>query len=140
MKQVVQAIFDNPSLTQVQIGKMLGISDRRVSQIMKCDRVLAAYPVLARSRVKAMVPDAVKRYGELLKQKDNPEVARKVTERILDTNKVLDAQPQVQVNVFATMPLENVVARVNTVLKTPAAPIFDAEIISTDEEKPNPLA
>lgn len=133
MKQVVQAIFDNPRATQKEIGKILGISDSRVNQILRSNRVLEAFPTLAKTRIKQLVPKAVNRFEKLLEQQANPEVARKVTEKILETQGVLAPDTKVQVNIIAQMSTEKVAERVSEGMKIPVKDVFEGEIVESDE-------
>lgn len=88
--EIVGAYIQNPRLTYTELAKQFGVSLPRISQIMRSRRVLEAYPFLAKQRIKSIVPRAAQRFEELMNQTDNLQVAAKVTERILDSEKVLE--------------------------------------------------
>jgi hypothetical protein len=96
-QEILTFAFDNPTLTQKAIAQHFGVRESYISRMMNSDRVLAAYPLLAKRRMKSMVPKAMKRFDELMNQKDNPEVARKVSERVLLEQKVL-ANDEININ------------------------------------------
>ncbi len=127
-KQVVEYVFANPSTSQKLIAKHFGLSEGRVSQIMKSDRVLAAFPLLAKRRIKSMVPKAVERLGELMSQTENLEVSRKVVERVLDTEKVLESQPTTQINVFASLSTQDLARKLEEIREAPSN-IVDSEVV-----------
>lgn len=88
--QVVTYAFANPDLSYTQLGKHFNISIQRISQIMNHPKVLASYPILARRRIKSLVPSAVKRLERLMNQNVNLNVSEKAVSKILDSEKVLE--------------------------------------------------
>jgi hypothetical protein len=125
--KVVELRFEHPEWTQRQIAAQLNLKEYRVSEVLRSPRVQARYPILARQRLRNMVPQAVRRMGELMTQTENLEVSRKVTERVLDTEKVLENQPQIQVNVFQSLPESELKQLVDTQRIKDSA--IDGEII-----------
>jgi predicted XRE-type DNA-binding protein len=133
MQEIVEYAFNNPTSTQRQIAEHFGVSEQRISHVMKSDRVLAAFPVFAKRRLKAMVPMAVEKLGQLMNQKENLEVSRKVVERVLDTEKVLENHPTTQINVFQTMSSDDLMRKVEQIT------VAHGEVVDTDiVEGPDP--
>lgn len=87
------------------------------------------YPILARQRIRDMVPMATKRLGELAEQNANLEVSRKVVERVLDTSKVLESEPKVQINIFNNMSTDELKHLVTDNRELPGT-FTDAEVVS----------
>lgn len=131
---VVNCRFEHPEWNQKQIAEHLGVRQDRVSRILNNKRVVAAYPLLARQKIRSMVPKAVKRFGELMEQTENLEVSRKVTERVLETEKVLENAPSVQVNVFQTMQETELKQILEG--KTIRPDAIDAELVQPDPPPP----
>lgn len=88
--EIVNFVFDNPQLKQEDVAKALGVTPGRISVILNHPKVLDAYPILARARVKGMVPRAVVRFSQLMEQGANLGVSEKVTTRVLDSQKILN--------------------------------------------------
>lgn len=89
MLDVVKYVFEHPTLTQREYAAHFGFSEGRISTILHHPKVLDAYPILARAKIKGMVPKAIKRFNELMEQNNNLVVSEKVTTRVLDSQKVL---------------------------------------------------
>jgi predicted transcriptional regulator len=135
MKQVVEYLFDHPQSTQKQIGNALGISDQRVSQILRSNRVLAAFPIVARMRVKQMIPKAVKAQQELIEQKENLMVRDKASARVLETGNIFVPQPTVQVNVIQQLTNDELARLVNKNQSLTLNSV-DTDIVETDIDLP----
>lgn len=90
ISQIVTFFFSNPEMNYTQLSTHFNVSVARISQIMNHPKVLASYPILAKRRIKSMVPRAVERLGELMNQRDNLQVSEKVVSKILDSEKVLE--------------------------------------------------
>jgi transcriptional regulator with XRE-family HTH domain len=120
--------MEHPKAQQKEIAKALGISPQRVSQIVRNDRYLSALPGLARRELKAYVPQAIRRFKELGEQNENLEVSRKVVERALDTAKVLESEPKIQINVFQNMKNDEL-ARIVDQSKPTIQDIVDVDLV-----------
>lgn len=129
--EILTFVFTNPMLNQRQIADHFGITESRISQIMSSDRVVAAFPLLAKRSLKSMVPKAMKRYGELLQQDAAPDVARKVAEKILDTNHVLEPEKIEHIHSLSEKSLDELVQIINGAKQLPS-PIIDTEVVSDD--------
>jgi hypothetical protein len=132
---VAEYVLDNPRAKQIEISKALGIKACHVSKIVNTNKYLSALPGLARRKLKSMVPEAIERQRELMRQNDNLEVSRKVSASVLESQKVLESTPSVQVNVYQTMKTDDLLQKINQ-FDMPAIDntgAVDAEII---EPKP----
>jgi hypothetical protein len=125
---IVRYVFDNPSATQKQIAAAFSLSPQRISQILGSQRVLAAFPLIARTRRKSLIPKAVQVERQLL-ESENDEVRRKVVASVYQDHKISDPQPSVQVNVFQTLPE----SELKSMLGAPSVKVdaIDAEIVDT---------
>lgn len=102
-RKVAEYVLDHPRAKQIDIAKALGIKACHVSKIVNTNKYLSALPGLARRKIKSMVPLAVQRQQELMEQNVNLEVSRKVSASVLESQKVLESTPSVQVNVYQNM-------------------------------------
>jgi DNA-binding CsgD family transcriptional regulator len=127
-REVAEYVMEHPKAQQKEIAKALGISPQRVSQIVRNDRYLSALPGLARRELKAYVPQAIRRFKELGEQNENLEVSRKVVERALDTAKVLESEPKIQINVFQNMKNDEL-ARIVDQSKPTIQDIVDVDLV-----------
>ena len=129
---ILEAHFDNPTLTQKQLAEKMGISQARVSAILRHPRVIKAFPGIARQRIKSALPRATAKLVELMDQTTNLEVSRKSTFKILENEKVLDnTQTFVHKNQFELMRPEEL----NDILNRAKAignPVIDAEIVENE--------
>ncbi len=130
--EIVSLYFNDPSQSYTALAKSVGVSVARVSAIMNHPKVLAAYPILARSRIKSMVPKAVHRLERLMNQNENYAVSEKVVSKILDSEKVLEPSPQ---RFIHEIQMKSVSELQEIIDKSKALPqvILDAEIISEDK-------
>lgn len=129
-RQVLEYIFEHPRADVKEIGKALGMSISRVYQIRKHPKFQAMFPEMARRKVKGLIPKAVDKLERLLEQSDNLEVSRKVTESVLGSQKVLENQPQTQINVFQTMSIDDLKRKLDDIRTTPSD-VVDTDVIST---------
>lgn len=113
MLEVVNFYFDNPSMTQQELADHFKMSKGRISVILHHPKVLDAYPILARARLKGMVPKAIKRFNQLMAQETNLGVAEKVTTRVLDSQKVLAPLEITHVHELGKATIEELHALVN---------------------------
>jgi DNA-binding transcriptional regulator LsrR (DeoR family) len=127
-KEIVEYVFAHSDLKQKQIAAHFGISEGRLSNLLRSKRVLECFPILARRRLKSLVPKAMDRMERLLEQTDNLEVSRKVTESVLNHSKVLETQPTVTVNVISSMPTSELARLLE---QKPVIPsnVVDAELV-----------
>jgi hypothetical protein len=135
--KIVIARFDYPTLSQLELAKKVGVSQPRIHAVLNHPKVIKAFPVLAHKRISGMMPKAVKKYEQLMDQTQNLEVSRKVTERVLESSKVLDSDPKVQVNIFQNMSntdLKKYLQRDTTQMDTSEGPVIDAEIVEEDNK------
>lgn len=103
-REIALYAFQNPKLTQAEVADHFGISRARISQVLRSNRVLAAFNAMARQKVKNMVPKAVNAVDRLLDMvNEEPETARKAAETILRETKVLGAPEIVVRNQFENM-------------------------------------
>jgi hypothetical protein len=123
---IVRYVFDNPSATQKQIAAAFDLSPQRISQILGSQRVLAAFPLIARTRRKSLIPKAVQVERELL-DSENDEVRRKVVASVYSDHKISESEPQIQVNVFQSLPESELKQLVDTQRIKDSA--IDGEII-----------
>lgn len=132
--KVVECHLLNPNWTQEQIAKECGVSQPRVSSILRHKKVIAAFPILARRKMRSMVPKAVRKFEELMDQTENLEVSRKVTERVLTESKVLDA-PEIHVKnsveVKTTDELQQILKQATSLPTN----VVDAELVDTPPEQ-----
>jgi predicted transcriptional regulator len=101
-QRVIQFKFDHPEMTQRQIAKELGISEARVSFIVRQKRFRDALPYLAKESRKDLIPLAAKVEKDLLKS-DNDEVRRKVVAGLWTDHKVSEPEPRIEINIFQSM-------------------------------------
>lgn len=104
--------FEHPEWTAKQIGDAVGVSSRRVSYLLSNQRVLAAMPIIARQRIKSMVPKATRALESLVDQNENLAVKEKAVTRVLADQKVLDAPEIVvrhDITVKSTQELEQMI-------------------------------
>jgi hypothetical protein len=132
-KQIIQLRFDHPEWTQKQIATTVGISESRVSIILHHPKVVAALPIVAKERLRSMVPKAMKAYEKLVDQDVNLQVKEKAAGKVLGENKVFDA-PVVKVDHEIT--LRSVGELREIVEKAVKNPDFvvDAEIVPEKSE------
>jgi predicted XRE-type DNA-binding protein len=129
-QEIVEYVFANPSLSQKQIAAHFQVRQSYISQIMNSTRVMQAYPILAKRRMRNMVPKAMKRFEELMEQTENLEVSRKVTERALQESKVLDS-PEINVNLsLKDVPNDDIVNKLKGF--GAVGPIFEAHVLHED--------
>lgn len=130
VQEMVEYAFANPHLTQRAIAQHFDVSEQHISQVFKSKRVLAAYPLMARRRIKSLIPKATKRFEELMDQKDNLKVSYDVVTRVLSNEKVLDGE-EINVN----LSLKDVpISEIENKLKGFGAvgPIFEAHVLHED--------
>lgn len=127
-REVVLFYFNNPSLTQAQVAAHFQISVPRVSQIMNSERVLAAFPLLAKQRVRSLVPKAVQRLDDLMSQNENMAVSEKVVSKILDQAHVLTPSPQVVIHELRMKTTQELQDIIDVGMKI-QGPVIDAEIV-----------
>lgn len=136
-QEIVNLRFAEPKLTQKEIAQRLGITPPRVSHVLNSPRVLSQYRALAKREIGSMVPDAIGAQRDLLRQRENLEVARKVSESVLANEKVLEKDaPTTQINVFNGMNPQELKEFVSKASQTPDF-VIDVEPISP--ELANPL-
>ena len=139
-KRVLQIKFEHPDWTHEQIAKVVGVSRSRVGAILTHPRVLAAMPFIARQHLGGMVPEALKTYQDLIKQRDNLQVAEKASNKVLTEKKVFDA-PVVKVE--GELTLKHVSALQDIVRKAAEgtqSDVIDAEILPDAPEDTQPQA
>lgn len=129
--QIAQYVFDNPDKTYAQIGKDLGVNATRISAVLRNKRIIELFPILARRRIKGMMPQAVRRYQELMNQDVNLEVSRKVSESVLRESKVLESPDVTIRNTIELLPNEKLLEIIGKV-KDVSGAVIDAEIVSDD--------
>ena len=126
--EIVNYAFDHPDLTQKALAQHFGVSEVRISVILRSDKVLAAFPLLARRKIKSLVPKAIKRFGQLMEQNENMEVSRKVSERVLDTEKVLEPETIKVINAVESLTNDELLARIKKSQEL-GMNVVDAEIV-----------
>lgn len=130
--QIVFYYFEHPDLNYTELSKVFKISVARISQIMSHPKVLAAYPILAKRRIKSMVPKAINRLEELMIQDDNMQVAEKVASKILDSEKVLEPVERKivhEIQLKSVKELQDIIEG----SKSLPQPVIDADIVSEEE-------
>lgn len=90
ISEIVTFYFANPDYNYTELSKQFKVSVARISQIMSHPKVLAAYPILARKRIKSLVPQAVGKLEKLMNQRQNLAISERVVSKILDSEKVLE--------------------------------------------------
>lgn len=134
IQEIVSFAFQNPNLNYTELSTHFNVSPQRISQIMHNERVLNAFPVLARRRIKSMIPKAINRLDYLMNQSDNMAVSEKVVSKILDSEKVLEPSPQKHIYELQFKSVEELQAIILNASSLPSAAI-DAEIVSEPEDK-----
>jgi len=134
MQEVVQFKLDHPNDTHDAIGKALGISRSRVTYILNHKRIRDAFVPASKEYLKNALPNAAHTMVDLVKQRENLEVARKAAVEILNTNRVLEPETKININVYAELSTDKVAASVRDGLKIPVKDVLDAEIVGNDEE------
>lgn len=130
--EIVTFYFNNPDFTYTALAKQFSISVARISQIMSHPKVLNAYPLLAKRRIKSMVPKAINRLEELMIQDDNMQVAEKVASKILDSEKVLEPVERKivhEIQLKSVKELQDIIEG----SKSLPQPVIDADIVSEEE-------
>ena len=120
--------FEHPKSTLKDIALAFNISIPRVSQILNSERVLQAYPLLARRKQRSLVPEALERRSELMNQNDNLGVAEKISSQILSQAGVLDPVPTVVIHELKLKTTEELQAIIDEGKKI-QSPVIDAEIV-----------
>lgn len=128
MEEIVLFAFSNPHLNQSELATRFDVSPQRISQIMKSERVLATFPMLAKRAVKSLVPKAISKLEHLMEQKENYAVSAKMVEKVLDTEHVLMPHTQVVLHRLEMLPIEELQKIVNTA-KTLPEPSIEGELI-----------
>lgn len=128
IEQIVSFYFNNPRMSYTDLGVQFGISVQRISAIMANPRVLNAYPVLAKRKIKSMVPRAIDRLGELMDQNFNMAVSEKIASKILDSEKVLEPATH---KIIHELQLKSVKELQTIIEGAKAVPqqVFDGEIV-----------
>lgn len=128
MRQIVEFVFDNPTLDHQAIANHFNISRSRVYVILHHPKVLDAYPILARAKIKGMVPKAIKRFNELMEQSDNLGVSEKVATRVLDSQKVLAPVEITHIHQLSEATIEELHSMVNQSQQI-MQPVIEGELV-----------
>lgn len=132
MRQIVEFVFDNPMLEHQAIADHFKISRTRVYVILHHPKVLDAYPVLARNKIRGMVPKAIKRFNDLMNQEANLAVSEKVTTRVLDSQKVLAPVEITHIHELGHATIDELHRIVNQSQQI-LEPVIDGELINPDD-------
>lgn len=90
--EIVTYFLTNPNAKQHEIAKHFGITQGRVSTVLRSPAVVQHYPILQRRMLQShFAPKAFKALEELVDQKVNLQVREKVVTKILTETKVFDA-------------------------------------------------
>lgn len=133
IQEILTYYFNYPTSSYKEIAEHFGISIQRISQIMNHPRVLEAHPILAKRRIKSLVPKAVGKLEELMMQTTNMNVSEKVVSKILDSEKVLEPQERKIVHELqfkSTQDLQKIIQDAQALPQ----PVFEAEIVSDTAE------
>lgn len=133
LQAVVSFYFANPSLTQKEIAKALGLSEARISVILNHEKVLAAYPVLAKKRRKALLPKMLRRHETLALQNENLVVAERATTRYLESEKVFEPQERKVIHEIQLKTVQELQQIVNDAVSIPS-PVIDGELIAEESK------
>ena len=132
--QILEAHFDHPNMNQGELAKMMGISQSRVSFVLRHPRVRKAFPGIAKHKITGLLAKATERYAKLMQQDDNLQVSLKATEGILKNEKVIDnTQTFVHKNQFELMRPEELSELINRA-KAIEIPATDVEIVSSSDD------
>lgn len=124
--------FSHPGATQKEIGAHFGLAPQRISAIFRSKRVQEAYPMLARQKRLSLIPKAVAVEEELLLRSRNDLVRHKVIERVYADHKISETQPTTQINVFQSMPNDEL-HRIIGVNKQGVADSIDTTLVDQDQ-------
>lgn len=127
--EICSYYFEHPELNYTELSQHFNVSVQRISQIMSHPKVLAAYPVLAKRRIKSMVPRAISRMSELMNQNNNLNVAEKVASRILDSEKVLEPSTHKIIHEIQTKSVKELHDIIEACKSIPQ-PVIEAEIVA----------
>lgn len=133
IKEVIEMYLLNPSMTQRDIAKAVGLSEGRISMILNSPRVHEVYPVLARRRIRStLLPKALERYEKIIGESQNDAVAEKAASKVLSNEGVFDG-PTVkldgEIRIRDVRELQEIVQKA---VVLPASDILEAEIIAPD--------
>jgi hypothetical protein len=131
-KRVLELKFNHPEWTAGQIGKEIGISQQRVSTILRNPRILAAMPVIAKARFAGLVPKAVKAYEELVSQDKNLQVKEKAAAQVLKDSNVIDAPTLTIKHELSSKPIAELQAILDNAKGLPSG-IVDAELVDEQD-------
>lgn len=134
IQQILSYYFQYPTSTYQQLADHFEISIQRISQIMNHPRVLNAHPVLAKRRIKSLVPKAVGKLEQLMMQDSNMHVSEKVVSRILDSEKVLEPTERKVIHELQFKSVEELQNIIEGAKSLPTQAI-EAEIITEPLEK-----
>ena len=132
--EIVTYYFANPSNTYTDLATHFNLSLARISQIMNHPKVLASYPILAKRRIKSMLPKAVERLDHLMNQSENYAVSEKVVSKILDSEKILEQSPRTiihEIQMKSVKELQDIIQDAATLPQQ----VIEAEIVAeTDKD------
>lgn len=131
--QIISYYFQNPNSRYKDLADKFNVSLPRISQIMNHPRVINAYPILAKRRIKSLVPKAVHKLENLMEQNVNLGVSEKVVSRILDSEKVLEPQERKVIHELQMKSTEELQQIIDNASKLPKQ-VIEAEIIEEATE------
>lgn len=138
-REIVLAYFDNPSLTQEELAKKCGCSQRWVNKILNAEQIVKLYRALGRRKIEKIIPQSVNVLDKLTQEKmilTDPGEARRAAEAVLRDTGVLGA-PRIEItNRFTTMSVEDLRRYVGG--DALPAPTFDTEIVHDDPSDERP--
>jgi hypothetical protein len=134
-RALLEYVFEHPKATVKEMAQAMGISENRVYQIKANPKFQSCFPEMARRKLKAAVPGLTKRYLDLADQNENLGVAEKVVSRVLDSQKVLENQPQTQINIYQNMTVSDLRHKVEQISQIPND-VIDTEALADDTTTP----
>ena len=133
-KEIAVHFLNNPHLKQHELAKHFGLSEGRISQVLRNPNVIKAFPLLARRILTSrMLPDAVQAYAKLVKQEKNLQVQEKAASTVLKQTGVFDA-PDIKVqHDISVKPLAELQKVIENAKLGPNE-VVDAEIVNESED------
>lgn len=129
MQEVIEYAFGNPGATQRAIAQHFGVTEQRISAIMKAKRIQENFPLFARQERRNLIRPALAVERELLEKGKNEEVRRKVVASVYADHGISENQtPTTQINVFQTLSSDDLMRKVEQITVAHGE-VVDTEIV-----------
>jgi hypothetical protein len=130
IKKIAHMLIENPDQDLAVIAAGCGLSIGTVKNYVTRGRVLRALRGMGAKRVSSMIPQAVKAYEDLLRQRDNLTELNKVATKVLENEKVIGPN-RVDIGLVEMKEesTENLMRMVKEVRDFPEQVIMEAEVV-----------